>query len=221
MKRSIIVFCFMAYGLFPIIAQKAETAEARQYLEVLKKRSEKILDQYVEIPVGEQREKVRDLMVRQYWDLNKVHDTKNTKIEGLKKSGLPAGKFEKKKNGVEKKAEKKLLKLQKRYIKNLSKYLNEEQIDGIKEGMTLGAMAHNYRGFTEMIPTLTSEEKEYIRQQLLDARNKAMNMGSSEEKQAIFRQYKGKINNYLSEEKGYDLKKEGELWQERIKKAKK
>jgi len=220
MKRCILFICIATFGLFSINAQTAENEEEQKYIEVLKNRSEKILDQYVELPEGDKREKVRDLMVRQYWDLNKVHDTKDAKIEKLKKSDLSAGRIEKKKKKIEKNAEKKLLKLQKTYLRNLSKEIDDRQIDGIKEGMTLGAMNHNYRGFTEMIPYLTQEEKEHIRTLLLEARDKAMNMGSSEEKQAIFRQYKGKINNYLSAERGYDLSKEGEQWQERMKKRK-
>jgi len=221
MKRNVIVVCFMALGVFSLMAQKARTAEEKQYLDVLKNRSEKILDQYVELPEGETREKVLDLMVKQYWNLNKVHDNRDNKIKELTESGMPADILKEKKNKLAKKADRKLLKLQKKYLRNLSKLLDQQQIDGIKEGMTLGAMTHNYRGFTEMIPTLTPEEKEHIKTQLLEARDKAMNMGSSEDKQAVFRDYKGKINNYLSEERGYDLKKEGEQWQERIKKAKK
>ncbi len=160
-------------------------------------------------------------MVKQYWNLNKVHDNRDNKIKELTESGMPADILKEKKNKLAKKADRKLLKLQKKYLRNLSKLLDKQQIYGIKEEMTLGAMTHNYRGFTEMIPTLTPEVKEHIKSQLLEARDKAMNMGSSEDKQAVFRDYKGKINNYLSEERGYDLKKEGEQWQERIKKAKK
>lgn len=220
MKRNVIVICFMALGMFSLMAQKAGTAEEKQYLEVLKNRSEKILDQYVELPEGETREKVLKLMVKQYWNLNKVHDGRDNKIKELKERGFTADILKRERNKLEKKADKKLLKLQEKYIRNLSRLLDKQQIDGIKEGMTLGAMTHNYRGFTEMIPTLTSEEKEHIRNQLLEARDKAMNMGSSEDKQAVFRDYKGKINNYLSG-RGYDLEKEGKQWQERIKKAKK
>ncbi|MDD2298098.1 MAG: DUF3826 domain-containing protein [Fermentimonas sp.] len=221
MKRSIIVVCLMAIGLFPLFAQKAKTAEEKQYLEVLKNRSEKILDQYVELDEGETRDKVIDLMVKQYWDLNKVHDGNSSKIKELKNKGLSGDKLDKKRSKLEKNADKKLLNLQKKYLRNLSKLIDSQQIDGIKDGMTLGAMNHNYRGFTEMIPSLTAEEKEYIKNQLLEARDIAMNKGSSEAKQAIFRQYKGKINNYLSGERGYDLEKEGKQWQERIKNMKK
>ncbi len=68
-----------------------------------------------------------------------------------------------------------------------------------------------------MIPSLSDEEKSYIYNELLKARDEAMTMGSSEDKLNVFRKYKGRINNWLSAERGYDLKKEGEAWRERIK----
>jgi hypothetical protein len=219
MTRYIFLIAFLLTGLISVNAQKAKTPEDIKYLEVLNNRSDKILDQYVRLPEGEIKEKVRDLMVKQYWDLNKIHDRKDRKIEELKQSGLPDEKFGKEKSKLENKAEKKLQKLQKKYLRNLSKYLNKQQIDGVKDGMTLGAFDHNYRGFTELIPSLKQDEKEYIYNQLVEARDKAMNMGSSEDKQAVFRQYKGKINNYLSQQ-GYDLDQERIEWNKRIEEAK-
>jgi len=113
MKRNVIVICFMALGMFSLMAQKAGTAEEKQYLEVLKNRSEKILDQYVELPEGETREKVLKLMVKQYWNLNKVHDGRDNKIKELKERGFTADILKRERNKLEKKADKKLLKLQK------------------------------------------------------------------------------------------------------------
>jgi hypothetical protein len=55
------------------------------------------------------------------------------------------------------------------------------------------------------LPTLTDEQKREILATLLEAREHAMDGGSSEEKHAIFGKYKGRINNYLSAE-GFDLK---------------
>ena len=152
MTRYIFLIGFILFGLISVNAQKAKTPEDIKYLEVLSNRSDKILDQYVRLPEGEIKEKVRDLMVKQYWDLNKIHDRKDRKIEELKQSGLPDEKFGKEKSKLENKAEKKLQKLQKKYLRNLSKYLNKQQIDGVKDGMTLGAFDHNYRGFTDIPP---------------------------------------------------------------------
>jgi hypothetical protein len=66
------------------------------------------------------------------------------------------------------------------------------------------------------LPNLTAEQKEKIYGWLVEARDIAMDQGSSEKKHAVFGKYKGRINNYLSAA-GYDMKKEGEAWQKRIK----
>jgi hypothetical protein len=63
---------------------------------------------------------------------------------------------------------------------------------------------------------MTDVQKAKVLEFLVQAREEAMDDGSSSEKDATFGRYKGKINNYLSKE-GYDLKKLGAEWQERIK----
>lgn len=218
MKRYIIFAAFILIGCIGLFAQNGPTAEEMKYVEVLKNRSDKILDKYLQLPEGEVRNQVRDLMVKQYRDINRVHEEKQEKLKALSQSGLSAEKIDKKKQKIEQKADKQLSKLQKRYLKNLSKYLSQDQIVGIKNGMTLGAFEHNLRGFTELIPHMTPAQKEHVYNQLVEARDKAMNMGSSEEKQAVFRQYKGRINNYLSQQ-GYDLDKERAEWKKRIDEA--
>ncbi len=217
MKKLTIIAGWLVLGFLTLTAQVATTEQEQAYLEVLKNRSEKILDDYVQLPHGAAREKVRSLLVKQYWELNKVHDDTDARVKELKQRELTEKKATKKIEREKRKATRKLKKLQKKFLANLSKELNSIQIDGIKDGMTLGALNHNYRGFTEMIPSLSDEEKAHICNELLKARDEAMNMGSSEDKLSIFRKYKGRINNWLSGERGYDLKKEGDAWRERIK----
>jgi hypothetical protein len=67
-----------------------------------------------------------------------------------------------------------------------------------------------------MILTLTEEQKKQIYTYLVEAREHAIDAESSDKKHAMFGKYKGKINNYLSAA-GYDMKKEGDEWQKRIK----
>jgi hypothetical protein len=58
---------------------------------------------------------------------------------------------------------------------------------------------------------LTAEEKSQILVFLKDAREEAMDGGSSKEKDTIFKKYKGKINNYLSD-RGYDVAQAFKDW---------
>lgn len=57
-----------------------------------------------------------------------------------------------------------------------------------------------------MYPDLTGPQKKQIMAWLVEARELAMDGGSSKEKHAVFGKYKGRINNYLSAA-GYDAKK--------------
>ncbi|MGH8018178.1 MAG: DUF3826 domain-containing protein, partial [Opitutaceae bacterium] len=65
-------------------------------------------------------------------------------------------------------------------------------------------------------PGLTGEQKRQILAWLAEAREHAMDAGSSEAKHAWFGKYKGKINNYLAAA-GYDAKKAEKTWLERRK----
>ncbi len=62
---------------------------------------------------------------------------------------------------------------------------------------------------------LTEEQKKYIYAALVEAREHAMDGGSSKEKHGWFGKYKGRINNYLSKA-GYDLNKESTDWHKRV-----
>jgi len=82
--------------------------------------------------------------------------------------------------------------------------------------MTYRVMPITYTAYQDMIPALTVEQKEKIYNWLREARELAMDEGSSEDKHKVFGKYKGKINNYLSIQ-GYDMKVEEKGWQQRIK----
>ena len=101
---------------------------------------------------------------------------------------------------------------------DLSAHLTSAQVDQVKDGMTYGVLQVTYKGYNDMIPTLTSPQKEQIMSWLIEARELAMDAESSEKKHAAFGKYKGRINNYLSAA-GYDLQKERAGWQERLKAA--
>ena len=73
--------------------------------------------------------------------------------------------------------------------------------------MTYRVMPVTYTAYQDMILTLTTEQKEKIYNWLKEARELAMDEGSSEDKHKVFGKFKGRINNYLSAE-GYDMKKE-------------
>ncbi len=184
----------------------------QEYINVLKGRSDRIVAN-LDIADAAKKEKVRDLIVMQYYRLSKIHDGRDAEVEELKKQEDNKA-AEKKIAKIEKKADKQLDKLHKQYVKNLLKELSPEQVDGVKDGMTYGVVPITYNGYIAMLPELTEEQKEKILNYLVEAREHAMDAGSSEKKHWWFGQYKGKINNYLSAE-GYDLNQAQKDWKKR------
>ena len=75
----------------------------------------------------------------------------------------------------------------------------------VKDGHTYGVLPLTFRVYQQMLPQLTSEQKTKILALLKEAREQAMDAGTSKEKHAWFGKYKGKINTYLSAE-GYNMK---------------
>jgi hypothetical protein len=102
------------------------------------------------------------------------------------------------------------------YLSKLTAELNADQVDKVKDGMTYRIYPITYTAYLDEIPNLSSLQKDKIKGWLLEARENAIDAESSEKKHAWFGKFKGRINNYLSAQ-GYDMKKEGEEWQKRIK----
>lgn len=106
------------------------------------------------------------------------------------------------------------------FAADLGNYLNEDQIEAVKDGMTYGVVPKTYQAHLEMIPSLKENEKLQILNWLKEAREFAIDAGTSKEKHGWFGKYKGRINNWLAK-RGYDLQKEREGWSQRLKAAKK
>jgi hypothetical protein len=150
---------------------------------------------------------VKKTIVDQYRALRDWHATNGAKLKDLEKQvGAekdPAKKAEL--QGELQKAQESLKTLHDAYLAKLGADLNSEQIDVIKDEMTYNVRNVTFKAFNEMIPNLKDEEKAEIMKQLTEARELAMDRGSSGEKHAVFGKYKGRINIYLSKQ-GYDLK---------------
>jgi len=99
---------------------------------------------------------------------------------------------------------------------SLSLYLNEAQVEAVKDGITFGVVKVTYDATLDMIPSLKTEEKTQILAWLKEGREFALDAETSNKKHEAFGKYKGRINNYLSKI-GYDLVKEREGWYARIK----
>lgn len=212
MKRVCLLLMLTAASFAGVFAQGADPA----YVKSITERAQKIaltlnIDDVAKV------EKVRDIIRDQYRNLNEIHSERDEHIKTLKKTaGEDKALMETaiKEAGV--KTDAKLAQLHQQYLKKLSIYLSSVQIEQVKNGMTYNVVPLTYKAYQEQILTLTEAQKAQILVWLTEAREYAMDAESSEKKHAWFGKYKGRINNYLSAA-GYDLKKEGQEWQKRIK----
>lgn len=101
-----------------------------------------------------------------------------------------------------------------RYLSKLSSVLTTEQVTKVKDGMTYGVLPITYNAYLQMLPQLNKQQRQQILSWLEEAREKAMDAGTSEQKHAWFGKYKGRINNYLSSA-GIDMKKAEAEWKKR------
>ena len=148
-------------------------------------------------------------------NLQQIHGQRDLQLLLLKEKDLSGEEWNKQNKKIVKQTEKKTGRNHRRFVSDLRKELNNEQIEKVKDGLTYGVLPKTYSGYQDMLPELTAKQKAEILKWLKEAREHAMDGGTSEEKHAWFGKYKGRINNYLSSE-GYDLKKAGEEWEKRI-----
>ncbi|MEN2398990.1 DUF3826 domain-containing protein [Flavobacterium sp. MC2016-06] len=186
-----------------------------EYIKVTNERAAKIVAK-LELGDKNKEEAVSNIVAQQFRDLSEIQDGRDAEIKKIKEdTSLAKEKQNEKIDKLKEKADKAIEKLHKGYLKKLGTQLNEAKIIEVKDGMTYGVLPITVAGYNDMLPNLTAEQKEYIYNALVEAREHAMDGGSSKEKHAWFGKYKGRINNYLSKA-GYDLNKESADWHKRV-----
>ncbi|HEY1115129.1 MAG TPA: DUF3826 domain-containing protein [Chitinophagaceae bacterium] len=217
MRLRFLLVLMLMLPVVALLAQDAKGAEDKEaaYTRTITTRAAKIVAT-LGITDSTCANRVTRTIADQYRNLNTIHTSRDEAVKAAKAKGLAKESPEIKK--IEEKALTRQNKLHKQYIKKLSKQLSEEQVVKVKDGMTFGVVPITYKGYQDMIPTLTEAQKAQILAWLTEAREHAMDAESSEKKHWWFGKYKGRINNYLSAA-GYDLKKEGDEWEKRRKAA--
>ncbi len=210
-KKLSLVSLFVLMGVNILLAQDKVDAE---YLKVTNERAQKIVDG-LNLNSDKKELKVRDIIAEQYRSLNKIHDGRDAEIAEIKKTVTEKEKQQAAVENVKSESDKKVSALHESYLKKLGKELNDDQIVKVKDGMTYGVLPITVDGYNDMLHNLTEEQRKYIYDALVEAREHAMDGGSSKEKHGWFGKYKGRINNYLSKQ-GYDLNKESADWHKRI-----
>ena len=199
--RKVLFATILSLLSITVSAQVALKTEGQdpQYVETIKGRAQKIVDG-LNLGDANKEENVRNIIANRYFLLNDIH-----------------AKYDKKTQEDALYAE--LYKHHFELASALALYLNEEQIDAVKDGMTYGRLKRDYNAQLEMIPTLKEEEKDQILVWLREAREYAIDAADSKGKHFWFDKYRGRTNNWLSA-RGYDLKKERDAWMKRTEEQK-
>ena len=186
-----------------------------KYVESIVNRSQKIVDKLGLTDV-KAAEDVCNIIANRYFELNDIYEIRDAKVKTVKESGLTGDAKNKALKAAENEKDAALYRSHFAFPASLSLFLNEEQIEAVKDGMTYGVVKVTYEATLDMIPSLKEEEKVQIYAWLVEAREFAMDAENSNKKHAAFGKYKGRINNYLAK-RGYNLTKEREEWAKRVK----
>jgi hypothetical protein len=184
------------------------------YEQVIGKRAEKIVASLGLSDPGVQTQ-MRDIISSQYKSLGRIHDEKNEQEAAIKREEtVNRTEIDNEIKKLEDESADKIKRLHSEYLQKLSPLLSAQQVELVKDGMTYNVTAVTFNAYCEMLPQLTSEQKDQIMKWLKEAREQAMDAESSQKKHWWFGKYKGRITNYLATQ-GYDLKKAGEDWEKR------
>ena len=186
-----------------------------KYVESIVNRSQKIVDKLGLTDV-KAAEDVCNIIANRYFELNDIYEIRDAKVKTVKESGLTGDAKNEALKAAENEKDAALYRSHFAFPASLSLFLNEEQIEAVKDGMTYGVVKVTYEATLDMIPSLKEEEKVQIYAWLVEAREFAMDAENSNKKHAAFGKYKGRINNYLAK-RGYNLTKEREEWAKRAK----
>jgi len=216
MKVIHLFFCFLFVAVASAQAIDLDMQNRDpKYVESIVGRSQKIVDK-LGIADKTVQQEVCNIIANRYFELNDIYEKRDAKVKQIKESGITGTAKQEALSAAEFEKDAALYRSHFAFPANLSLFLNEKQIEQVKDGITFGVVKVTYTATLDMIPSLKQEEKEQIYAWLVEAREFALDAESSNKKHEAFGKYKGRINNYLSK-RGYDLVKEREAWYKRIK----
>ncbi len=218
MKKIIILTLLLQLTLQMSAVELDTNDRDSVYVTTILSRSQKIVDK-LGIKDKSVAGNVLKIIANRYFKLNDIHEdcAKKTKYA---KDSLRGKEKQLALDAAQNERDAQLYKHHFEFTADLSMFINDKQIEAVKDGLTYGVVKVTYDATLEMIPSLTVEEKTQILAWLKEAREFSMDAENSNKKHEWFGKYKGRINNYLAK-RGYDLVKEREGWYKRIDSKKK
>ena len=167
-----------------------------KYVESIVNRSQKIVDK-LGLTDAKVAEDVCNVIANRYFELNDIYEIRDAKVKAVKESGLTGDAKNEALKAAENEKDAALYRSHFAFPASLSLFLNEEQIEAVKDGMTYGVVKVTYEATLDMIPSLKEEEKVQIYAWLVEAREFAMDAENSNKKHAAFGKYKGPVKKGL------------------------
>ncbi|HRZ96314.1 MAG TPA: DUF3826 domain-containing protein [Paludibacter sp.] len=215
MKLSVIIIGLLLF-LSALNAVELDTKNRDpKYVTNIVERTKKIVDK-LELNDSTTYKNVVNVVANKYFKLNDIYEKRDSAVVRIKRSTMSKEEKAAAESAVQNEKEVALYRSHFAFPAELSLFLNEQQIEAVKDGITFGVVKVTYDATLDMIPSLKEEEKVQILAWLKEAREFAIDAENSNKKHEAFGKYKGRINNYLSK-RGYNLVKEREEWYKRIK----
>jgi len=180
-----------------VSAAKNESDAEAKYTQAIEKRADDVV-KALALQDSARASRVHNSIVAQYRALRDWHAANDPKLKKASKEQAAEIKTS-------------LHALHDQFIATLSRDLDAGLVEKVKDRMTYDKVKVTYDGYLQIVKNLTEQEKAKIMEFLKQAREEAMDAGSSEEKSAIFKAAKGKINNYLNKS-GHNTAQDYKEW---------
>lgn len=215
MRKILFIFVTLMIAAFADAQSFDLDSIGRQpdYVNSILSRAQKVTDA-LQISDSEKGIQVRNIVANRYFRLNDIYAERDSVKNAASALDEPERKVAL--ETAENRKDMLLYRSHFGFIADLSIFLDDAQIETVKDVMTYNVVNVTFDAQCDMIPNLSDEEKTQILAWLKEAREYAIDAESSNKKHEMFGKYKGRINNYLSK-RGYDLQKEREAWEQRVK----
>jgi len=211
---GVLLLFLMAFSTVQAVELDSKNRDPK-YVESILGRAKKNVEK-LELKDAEATRNVTNIIANRYFKLNDIYAQRDSTVAKIKRSNLTGDTKKVALAAAENEKESAIYRSHFAFPADLSLYLNDKQIEAVKDGITFGVVMVTYTATLDMIPSLKEEEKAQIMSWLVEAREFAIDAESANKKHEAFGKYKGRINNYLAK-RGYDLVKEREAWYARIK----
>ena len=152
------------------------------------------------------RENIQIVITNRYLELREIHLNYDKRNKSIEARGLPKEVEAEELERSYYQYNSDLYRSRFGYEAWLSFYLNDKQVEMIKDAMTYNLFHIRYDDFMDLLPNLTGADKNRVYHWLVEAREFCMDFETPRKMRQMFTKYRGRINNYLSS-RGYDLRK--------------